>query len=111
MQTDASNGLEELLALLHNRKALGKAPAQDDACRDRAALAVAGKTDVRMNKVKAIQVALIAGRYCVPARAVAVRMLHAMLTREGERMLRDRRKRPRVGHRMLIRGSRNTTIL
>ena len=59
---------------------------------------------VRLEKVAKVRAALSAGNYCVPAEAVAFKMLDAMLAREQERLREDRRKRPRVGHRSLMRG-------
>lgn len=106
MRTDLSNGIEELLALLDVQRALGKTPAEDGACEDQAALMLAGNTDVRMEKVTAVRAALMSDEYCVPARAVAAKMLDTMLTIAGERALRERRKRRRVGHRTLIRAQR-----
>ena len=59
---------------------------------------------VRLEKVAKVRAALSAGNYSVPAEAVAFKMLDAMLAREQERLREDRRKRPRVGHRSLLRG-------
>lgn len=59
---------------------------------------------VRMDKVARVRAALSAGAYSVPAEAVAIKMLDAMLALEQKRVLEDRRKRPRVGHRRLMRG-------
>jgi hypothetical protein len=59
---------------------------------------------VRLEKVAKVRAALSAGNYSVPAEAVAFKMLDAMLAREQERLREDRRKRPRVGHRSLMRG-------
>lgn len=110
MQTEVSNGIEELLALLDSPTALRRAPAMERAGESGAVLMLAGSSEVRMDKVKAIRAALMAGDYYVPARMVAAKMLEAMLTIEGERALRDRRKKPRVGHRTLIRARRSTSV-
>ena len=59
---------------------------------------------VRLDKVAKVRAALAAGNYSVPAEAVAFKMLDAMLAREQERLRDDRRKRPRMGHRSLMRG-------
>lgn len=59
---------------------------------------------VRLEKVAKVRAALSMGNYSVPAEAVAFKMLDAMLAREQERLREDRRKRPRVGHRSLMRG-------
>lgn len=63
-----------------------------------------GMRAVRLEKVAKVRAALLAGSYSVPAEAVAVKMLDAMLAHEQERLGEDRRKRPRVGHRRLMRG-------
>lgn len=59
---------------------------------------------VRLEKVAQVRAALSAGNYSVPAEAVAFKMLDAMLALEQKRVLEERRKRPRVGHRSLLRG-------
>ena len=59
---------------------------------------------VRLEKVANVRSALSAGNYSVPAEAVAIKMLDAMLDHEQERLREDRRKRPRLGHRRLMRG-------
>jgi hypothetical protein len=64
---------------------------------------------VRMEKVVAVQEALLAGSYSVPAKAVAAKMLDAMLTMERERLPGDRRRKARVGHRGLIYGERRSS--
>ena len=71
-----------------------------------AGLGAAGRETgaVRLEKVAKVRAALSAGNYSVPAEAVAIKMLDAMLTREQERLREDRRKRPRLGHRRLMRG-------
>ena len=67
--------------------------------------AAGGETGaVRLEKVAKVRAALSAGNYSVPAEAVAIKMLDAMLVREQERLREDRRKKPRVGHRRLMRG-------
>ena len=64
---------------------------------------------VRMEKVVAVQAALLAGNYSVPAKAVAAKMLDTMLIMERERVPGDRRRKPRVGHRGLICGERRSS--
>lgn len=59
---------------------------------------------VRLDKVAKVRAAISAGNYSVPAEAVAIKMLDAMLALEQKRVLEDRRQRPRVGHRSLLRG-------
>ncbi|MGH9590287.1 MAG: flagellar biosynthesis anti-sigma factor FlgM [Terracidiphilus sp.] len=59
---------------------------------------------MRLDKIKKVRAALSAGTYSVPAEAVAIKMLDAMLALERKRVREDRRKRPRVGHRRLMRG-------
>lgn len=65
---------------------------------------------VRMEKVAQARAAISAGNYNVPAEAVAIKMLDAMLAIEQKRVLEDRRKRPRVGHRSLLRGRARRAI-
>ncbi len=59
---------------------------------------------VRLEKIAKVRAALSAGNYSVPAESVAMKMLDAMLAHEQERLREDRRKKPRVGHRRLMRG-------
>lgn len=59
---------------------------------------------LRLDKIKKVRAALSAGTYSVPAEAVAIKMLDAMLAFEKKRVREDRRRRPRVGHRRLMRG-------
>lgn len=67
--------------------------------------AAGGQTGaVRLEKVAQVRAALSAGNYSVPAEAVAIKMLDAMLSLEQKRVLEERRKRPRAGHRSLLRG-------
>lgn len=73
-----------------------------------AALKVADGEDVRMEKVAAIRGALAAGSYRVSASAVATKMLNQMMSIQREWPRRERRKRPRVGHRGLMRGNGNS---
>lgn len=59
---------------------------------------------VRLDKIKKVRAALSAGTYSVPSETVAMKMLDAMLALEQKRVREDRRRRPRVGHRRLMRG-------
>lgn len=89
-----------------------EAPIEDEIVRDTFGLCLAGPgkaagretAAVRLDKVAKVRAALSAGTYSVPAEAVAVKMLDAMLALEQKRVIEDRRKRPRVGHRRLMRG-------
>ena len=102
----------DLKTLLEATRALDEAPV-DEVEADRSAfdlhLGGLGRAGgeigaVRLEKVAKVRAALSAGSYSVPAEAVAFKMLDAMLAREQERLREDRRKRPRVGHRSLMRG-------
>ena len=86
---------------------LGALPAKNDLPTQQR-LKLSGGDDVRMDKVAAIQAALASGSYDVPARALAEKMLTAMLTLERERLQRERRRRPRTGHRGLMRRIRSS---
>lgn len=63
---------------------------------------------VRIDKVMAIRAALEKGDYEMSPRAVAAKMVEAMITLEWDWPHRERRKRPRVGHRGLLRGRRES---
>lgn len=91
------------------REKEGLLPKTESACGGRALLKKAMGEGVRMEKVVAVQAALLAGRYSVPAKTVAAKMLDAMLIMERERLPRDRRRKPRVGHRGLICGERRSS--
>lgn len=106
MNTETGNGFEELMTPLGVSRMLGALPAQNDLPTQQR-LKLSGGEDVRMDKVMAIQTALASGSYDVPARAVAEKMLDAMLTLERERLQRERRRRPRAGHRGLMRRTRS----
>jgi len=101
-----------MMARLNLSDELNETPIDDDEVdRDAFGLRLAGPGKVsrqtgavRLDKVAKVRAALSAGTYCVPAETVAVKMLDAMLALEQKRVLEDRRKRPRVGHRRLMRG-------
>lgn len=112
MSSDRPDDLQEPMALLDLSSAPDKAQI-DGGEPDRnafdlrlAGLGAAGSQTgaVRLEKVAQVRAALSAGNYSVPAEAVAIKMLDAMLALEQKRVLEDRRKRARVGHRSLLRG-------
>jgi hypothetical protein len=75
-------------------KAEGQVPAADSEI-------ARGTADgsIRMEKVAPVQAALAAGTYSVPARAVAAKMVDAMLAGEQMRMRNKHRRRPAADRR------------
>lgn len=112
MSSDRPDDLQEPMAPLELTSTLGEArigggePDRNAFDLRLAGLGAAGNQSgaVRMEKVAQVRAALAAGNYSVPAEAVAIKMLDAMLTLEQKRVLEERRKRPRVGHRRILRG-------
>jgi anti-sigma28 factor (negative regulator of flagellin synthesis) len=121
MDTEVGDRLEELMTLPGVSQMLAAMPAgtagnakKPDNASDLgrgAALMARGDEEVRMEKVLAIRAALATGSYYVSASAVAAKMLNAMILIERERPRQERRKRPRVGHRGLLRGSGSNSRL
>lgn len=113
MSINLPDDLNEDLALLEVNDQLNEAPT-DEGQKDRDAFgarlvgglrnARAEAGAVRLDKIKKVRAALSEGTYSVPAETVAIKMLDAMLALEHKRVREDRRRRPRVGHRRLIRG-------
>lgn len=113
MSINFPHDLNEDMALLEVNGELNEALA-DDGRKDQRAYgaglggglrnARAEAEAVRLDKIKKVRAALSSGTYSVPAEAVAIKMLDAMLAFEKKRVREDRRRRPRVGHRRLIRG-------
>jgi anti-sigma28 factor (negative regulator of flagellin synthesis) len=117
MCTEARVGLEELMMLpgvSHMLGALPESAAPESIAQvgrsipDGATSKLNGGDAVRIDKVMAIRSALEKGDYEVSPRAVAAKMVDAMLTLGREWPYRERRKRPRLGHRGLLRGSRGS---
>ena len=113
MSINLPDDLNEGMALLEVNSELNEAPT-DETRKDRDAFSArlrdglrnsrAEGGAVRLDKIKKVRAALSAGTYSVSPEAVAIKMLDAMLALEKKRVREDRRRRPRVGHRRLIRG-------
>lgn len=112
MNMDFPDEFEKMLALLNLNRALGNAAnGAEEADPGVFEVSLAGliATDaetaaVRLDKVARVRAALSAGTYSVTAEAVARKMLEGMLVAERRRLRSDRRRRPRPGHRGMMRG-------
>ncbi|HEV2324903.1 MAG TPA: flagellar biosynthesis anti-sigma factor FlgM [Terracidiphilus sp.] len=112
MKMDFPDEFEEVMALLSLNRALRDAAAgtaEADPGAFEVSLATLRATDgetaaVRLDKVARVRAALSAGTYSVAAEAVAGKMLDGMLEAERKHLRTDRRRRPRPGHRGVMRG-------
>lgn len=112
MNIDGPDDFDKMMALLAMSDALTETPSKSEAGDTGVFdIPLAGpdaagcqSVAVRLDKVALVRAALLAGTYRVSAQAVAGKMLDAMFAIQRKRVSKDRRQRPRVGHRGVMRG-------